>query len=254
MKFKIDINPDVASHKMRALASAVAQYGMPDSCEIIQCGRNTVALFECENLVIKAFGVPGLIKAFIYRWLRKPKSARAFANALRLRQLGISTPEPAFAVERYTRCGLLAKSYYACEYHGGWHELRGVEKRPDFPAFARALAAFIADIHDKKVFMKDMTPGNILFVEKDGGYDFTLVDINRMDFGKCGRREIMLNFRALLDTAEGTVAVAGEYARLLQDRGMEPPVPDFVDAVQRKYRKFYNSAMRRRRLKKLLHL
>lgn len=245
----IAVNPRLAPTGAGTLARAIADYGLPDACEIIYHGRNVVALLDNAGLVIKAFRHPGVIRGWIYRWFRVPKSRRSYSNAMRLRELGINTPEPAFAIECYRRNGALGSSYYACSALNGWTELRGAEKRPDFPALAAALAEFIFDIHCKSVLMEDMTPGNILFCKEGDNFRFALVDINRMRFDVDGWAPLLENFRALLDTEEGTVAVAREYARILKANNIHPDTDDFVEAARATYSDFQRKLLRRRRFK-----
>ena len=247
MKSRIDINPALRGTVIGTLAGAVASCGLPDACEIIYRGRNVLALLESAGLVIKCYAVPGFIKGLIYSWFRTPKSLRAYRNALKLQELGIPTPAPAFAIENYSH-GRLTTSYYACEALVGWNDIHDVEQRPDFPEIARALAEFIYRMHAQGVMMLDMNPGNILFREKEGGgWEFSLVDINRMYFGEASRRRLVENnFRALTDTVEGSVAVACEYGRLLERDGIDFPGGGDMG---RRARAIYEDFFRRRRRK-----
>ena len=174
------------------------EQGIPDASVVVYRGRNVLAKLENAGLMIKSYKRPRLAKGLVYHWLRKPKCRRAFSNGMRLREMGIRTPEPFFAVEIYNRYGALANSFYACELLKGWKEMRGVQNNPDFDAIARAFAAFIFSMHIKGVFMSDLTPGNVLFRTGEDGYEFALVDINRMTFDCNSWKELSKNFRALL--------------------------------------------------------
>lgn len=253
MKSFITIRPDLEGKEEAELAERVALKGLPEDCVVIYRGRNIVAQEPKRGLMIKDFKVPGFIKSIIYGWFRAPKCRRAYSNALRLAELGIGTPAPTFSIECYKPLRRLSKSYYACEALVGWSTLRGIEKESDFKEIAEALAEFIYNIHARKVLMKDMSPGNILYRRKcAGSYEFSLVDINRMEFDK-DWKAMNINFRALLDTEEATLEIARHYKEIRELHGV--PVPaDFVERVGRWYRDFYDSAMRRRRFKKLLHL
>ena len=126
-------------------------------------------------------------------------------------------------LEIYNRYGALANSFYACELLKGWKEMRGVQNNPDFDAIARAFAAFIFSMHIKGVFMSDLTPGNVLFRTGEDGYEFALVDINRMTFDCNSWKELSKNFRALLDTEDATATVAAYYAAILKKNDIELP-------------------------------
>lgn len=216
MKVLTDINNNVRG--AAAIAARLADGGLDENDRVIYRGRNVVAVSDGpEPLCIKSFGVPGIIKGLIYGNIRKPKAIRAFENAKRLRVLGFDTPEPV-AVVCELQSGRLCRSYYVCRCLEGWNDLRGAEKRPDFAALAGALAQYMNRLHTAGVFMKDFTQGNILFrPDGNGTYQFSLIDINRMEFGVCDRSRLMANFGAVLDTAEGLATLAREYAALQPD-------------------------------------
>lgn len=186
---------------------------LSDCCRILYDGRNTLWQSNDGRFCVKFYRVPGRIKGLIYRWLRMPKARRAWENAHRLIRAGFDTPTPE-GVILMQRGHRLDKSCYICRmYHEPWAHLRGIENRPDFPAIVKALAAYMHRLHAAGVWMKDFTPGNVLFrPAADGGYDFSLVDINRMRFGVTSQRKLLSSFGSPLDTAEAVDALAREYA------------------------------------------
>ncbi len=239
------VRKDLQQTPYAAVAQAVARTGVPENARNIYSGRNTLWITSEPAAVIKSYAVPVWIKGMIYR-LRMPKAQRAFMNAQQLLSMGIPTPEPYFFTLRRGFCGNLKQSHYACAPAMDYVELRGVQNREDFEEIAAALGAFIADIHRKGVWMKDMSPGNILWKQDEAGsYRFTLVDINRMEFGVHNPEVLIRNFDALLDTEDATAAVACAYA---SEMGLGT---DFVNTVRKRYRDYYNAAIRRRRFKKL---
>ncbi len=230
-----------------SLLSKLASAGIPPVYRVIFRGRNVVAVSVDGRMCVKEFKVPGIIKGFIYRYIRAPKAQRAYDNAIRLRALGINTPEPIGVVLVKSRLRL-GRSYYVCRYLAGADEMRGVEKRADFPAIARAFAGFIHTLHVNGVYMKDLTMGNVLFREVKGGYSFSLVDINRMSFGVTDRDLLLSNFKALLDTHAGVERVAREYAAIAG----EPDADAFVARMCDIYAAHQVKVERRKRRKKLL--
>jgi serine/threonine protein kinase len=58
-------------------------------------------------------------------------------------------------------------------------------------------ARFTADLHQKGIFHKDYTPGNILFGKVGDHYEFELVDLNRMKFGKVSLKDGYKNLHRL---------------------------------------------------------
>ncbi|MDE6197047.1 MAG: lipopolysaccharide kinase InaA family protein [Muribaculaceae bacterium] len=225
-----DCRTESARHEhLRRLATR----GLPDDATVIYRGRNIVAASADGEACIKAFRTPGFFKGLIYGFFRKPKAVRAYENAGRLRSLGINTPEPLGAVI-CRRAGLLRQSFYICRNLRGWSELRGIEKRPDFDRLAAALAAFMLGLHRRGVLMKDFSQGNILFRADSKGFDFALVDINRMEFGVTDRRRLLDNFGAALDTEEGIRALAEEYVVQAHDDEDVPPVDEIVDIFRQR--------------------
>lgn len=251
----IQINPNYSPKVMGALASSIATYGFPDATEIIHEGRNIIATLKKAGLCIKAYGIPNFVKGYYYSFFRDSKAKRAYKNAMRLLELGVSTPEPVFYIENFTKTRRLRRSYYVCKLLMGYREIRSIEKRPDFPELTHALAEFLLSLHLKGIYMEDCTPGNIMFRKKDeGGYDFMLVDINRMRFDVKELSTLLTNFRALLNTREGTVAVAREYSKLLAASPSAEVIPDLEEFVGQMYDKHQERLQYKRRLKKMLRL
>ena len=80
--------------------------------EVLHAGRNTIKAFEAEGerLVVKRFKRPNLLRAVIYTFFRRSKARRSYEHAVRLRALGVDSPEPV-AWSEYRRRGLLCDSY-----------------------------------------------------------------------------------------------------------------------------------------------
>ncbi len=225
-----------------SLLDDLAVNGLPEDARIIYRGRNIVA--ETGGLCVKAFAVPGFIKGFIYGCLRRPKAKRAYENALLLKELGIDTPSPVGYV--LNKSGLLLReSYYVCAMLDGYTELRGIEKRKDFDALANALARFMFDLHRKGVFFKDFTQGNVLFRKDGDNYRFTLVDINRMEFGINDRHKLYANFGSTLDTEAGQRTLARHYAAAAGNTAL-------ADELMEIYRRKQAALWRKRRIKERL--
>lgn len=240
MKPEIRTVPDI-SKKDAEFVQHLADTGDVSGLELIYEGRNRLYRTPDGRLCVKAFGVPGIIKSFIYGFLRKSKAFRSFDNALVLKELGIPTPDPIAAIE-CKKFGFLRRSYYICEYANGWQTLRGVEKRSDFPALSRALAEFIYTLHRNGVLMKDLSPGNVLWRLNGSYFDFTLVDINRMEFDIEERDLLLGNFGCPLDTDEAVETLAKQYATLCY-------TPALVPEIMEIYRDRQKTLWRKRRIK-----
>lgn len=233
-----------SSFSDRELPARILAEGIPGDYRPIYSGRNRVAVSPDGSLCLKSFAVPGFFKALWYS-VFPSKASRAYHNALMLKEKGIGTPEPYFYIERHGVPGL-RESYYACECLRGYNDLRGVQDRADFPEIAEALAAFISRLHEKEVWMKDLTMGNVLFVKENGVYCFSLVDINRMSFAPRRLHDKLDDFGSLLETEGAVEAVAREYVALNQlDE-------DLVSSITDRYRSRQKALWRRRHIKEFL--
>jgi hypothetical protein len=102
---------------------------------------------------------------------------------MRLEELGVATPEPIAYILCY-ESGLLSYSYLLTvqsdltrSFYEFGHD--GIVGREDI---LRNFAVFTAKLHEKGVWHKDYSPGNILFDKVDDVWNFAIVDINRMSF------------------------------------------------------------------------
>lgn len=159
----------------------------PQTGTVIYDARNQIRVIEHNGLTVNAkrFHCPALPNRLVYSAFRMPKAVRAYQNAERLLSMGVPTPEPI----AYILCGkpLLAESYLLTVqsplsrnfYEFRYHSVAGYE------SLIRQFACFTADLHRKGILHKDYSPGNILFdVAADGKAQFSLVDINRMEFDR----------------------------------------------------------------------
>jgi len=155
--------------------------------ELLYRKRNEVRLFclKERSYVVKRFKHLGLVKAFIYTWLRPDKARRSFDNALRLRRMGFLTPEPLACIGRRDRVGLLRDAYYVC----GVTVRRAVRDFTDtgHEEAERELAAFAARLHEAGVMHHDFNVSNVLYSHENGAFRFELIDLNRMTFLPAGR-------------------------------------------------------------------
>lgn len=157
--------------------------------------RNLIKVFlapDGTELNVKRYHVPHGMNALVYSLgLRKSKGLRAWEYPALLKARGVDTPEPVAYIEE--RCmGLLRYSYFVslqCPYAHTLYDMAKAE--PDlYEPMAKALAEYAARMHEEGVLHKDFTPGNILWQqEEDGSFHFSLVDINRMRFGRVDTQE-----------------------------------------------------------------
>lgn len=184
--------------------------------ETIYKERNEIKVFDCNGirLNVKRYRCPGALNRVIYTFFRKSKVERAYEYAIRLNEMGVSTPKPvAYILEK--RGGLIELSYLITLqsalkrnfYEFGKGSLAGRED------IIRNFAYFTASLHEKGIYHKDYSPGNILFdVKETGEIEFTIVDINRMKFGDVGVREGCANFARLWGKQPMFELIAENYA------------------------------------------
>lgn len=130
------------------------------------------------NWVVKRYQRPGLLNAFIYGYIRKSKAERSYLNALKL---GKETPTPVGWID-IRHYGLLRDSYYICRRSNLPYTAMQLIKDYTFPdreRHLRAIACFTASWHERGIWHKDYSGGNILFDDND---TIQVVDLNRMRF------------------------------------------------------------------------
>lgn len=182
--------------------------------------RNEIKTFTLENGItinVKKFKTPHLLNKVIYAIFRKPKAQRAYENAQRLTALGIATPQAmGYKIDR-SLC-TIEGSYLFTEhvqltrnmYEFGDSDLDGREE------IVRAFARYSAMIHQKGVYHKDYSPGNILFDrDTSGQWIFSLVDINRVKFGAVSLEDGCRNFCRLWGREAFFDILSDEYSKVI---------------------------------------
>lgn len=148
--------------------------------DIVFNGRNEIKTVTLNGykINIKKFCIPPIINRIFYSiGIRTPKCVSAFINAQKILKHGFETPKPyAYIIER--RNGIIRYSYLISDQIENARQVRwcwGVN-------FMRAFAIYTAKIHEKGLFSRDYTSGNILCRKEDGKYRFFLIDVNRFYF------------------------------------------------------------------------
>lgn len=215
MKTNIHLNP-----KYKILDEFVLSIPgiFKESGEILYGDRNVIKKYNYKGFKInvKSFKVPPLINKFAYCYLRDSKAKRSYDHAIYLKTKGIGTPDPIAYIE-ISKGHLFEESYYISIHENTDGTIRnilgyGSEIRND-----RLLTDFIqftANLHNNNILHKDYSPGNILYREKAGKYQFLLVDLNRMRFGKCNIISRCRSFRRLKLNRQDIRNIAKTYSRL----------------------------------------
>lgn len=167
------------------------------------------------HINVKRYRKPFLLNNIIYSTgIRKPKGLRAYEYPFILEKKGISTPE-AIAYIEDRQLGLLQHCYFISMQAQGYNTIYalGNAKEGTYEALAEALGNFTAEMHKKKVLHKDYSPGNILYKVENGVYQFTIVDINRMQFGPVDMQTGCKSFARLWGPKRFIILMVEAYAR-----------------------------------------
>lgn len=153
-------------------------------------GRNEIRRIRVGgyDLAVKRFGRLNTFRKIIY-FFRSSKARRSFDNAMRLKALGINTPEPSGILEIRNVSGALVDSYYACDFVDLPPVGEGLKEHDGYDrGLTRAFARFVAFMHDRGIIHRDLNAGNVLY-RRTGEFqaEFWLIDINRMTFQHQGR-------------------------------------------------------------------
>lgn len=177
MKKEIHLHPD-----FKYLKADIAHLISEKEGDIIYGGRNQVKIVEVNNekFVVKHFKKITFANKIIYRFFRKSKAHRSYDNALKLKDLGIPTPEPVAYVAIYGSL-TLKRSIFISRYVD-YEKTDPSATTPISEDLVEGYANFIHFLHQKGVFHQDLNLGNMLFKKINGVYQFCLIDNNRMRF------------------------------------------------------------------------
>jgi hypothetical protein len=179
--------------------------------------RNSLKLFEFKDMTVnvKSFKVPNVINQIAYRFFRKSKAQRSYEYANKLIKLGVGTPQP-IAYYEFTTPFLFKKSYYISEHLDcdlTYRELTVNFDYPEYEIILRAFTKFTFTLHEKGIHFLDHSPGNTLIKKNGNSYDFYLVDLNRMNFGKLDFEARIKNFSRLTIHKSMVEVMSDEYAK-----------------------------------------
>lgn len=212
--FVIDPKKRKLQQKLKTILADFKCYGEI----LVNADRNEIKIVKVgeEEMVIKSFKVPNLLNQITYSFFRASKAKRSFLYANRLLSIGINTPFP-IAYQIQKKYLLFKSSFYVSKYlktDMTFRELTIDFEIPDHEEILRAFTRFTYQLHEKGINFLDHSPGNTLIERKNnGGYNFYLVDLNRMKFGKMNFEERMKNFSKLTIYKFMIKIMSNEYAK-----------------------------------------
>jgi len=168
------------------------------------------------DVVVKSYGNPLFINRIIYGNIRASKAKRAYNYALKLRDYGIGTPQPLAYIE--IKKGLiLHKSFFISlksTFPNRLSDLCTETPAKDVDKLVRGIAVFTAKLHDLGILHKDYSSGNLLYEINKDEVLLQVIDLNRMRFGRVGRKKGCKNFERLCLNDEILSRIAEEYAEV----------------------------------------
>ena len=182
---------------------------------ILQDARNTIkkVRFEQQDYVVKSFKKPNCLSRIIYTFLRPSKARRSYQYSLKISQF---VPQAVAFIE-FRQGGLLSKSFFVSEMFDYDFTIREPLRDINFSDrdnLFKAFAKFSFALHQEGILHRDYSPGNILIKRCDTGYEFKIIDINRMSFGELAMEERMRSFKMLWASDEVLETIIQEYAAL----------------------------------------
>jgi hypothetical protein len=206
---------EVSSNQYIGLVEEIQHY-FKRSNHTIYNGRNSLKILEyaTSEVVVKAFKIPHFINKIAYTFLRDSKAKKSYKHSV---QINAFTPEPIGYVEHF-RFGLLYDSYYLCKAYHYDFTIREPLVEKDFAdkeAVFKAFAYFSYDLHSYNIEHLDYSPGNILIKKIDDGYEFKIIDVNRMRFKRLTLIERLENFAKLWAKDEDLKCIIQTYATLI---------------------------------------
>ena len=203
------------SSKYIGLIEEVKKYFL-NATQTIYAGRNSLKIitYNHTDVIVKSFKIPHLINKVAYTFFRDSKAKKSYNHALKIDDF---TPRPIGYVE-YFQFGLIGESYYVSENYRYDFTIREALLENDFKNkrdVFNAFAAFTFSLHNYNIEHLDYSPGNILIKELENGYEFKIVDINRMRFRRLSRHERLENFSKLWAKDDDLTFIAEAYAKLI---------------------------------------
>lgn len=189
------IRQKIINNKYKSLVDNIDRFFL-ESNTILQDDRNMIKVvnYKNESLVVKSYKKPGFLNSLIYTFFQKSKAWRAYEYALKIPEF---TPKPIARIEYLTP--FLSKSYFVCEKFDEEFNLQKplFYNHADRGNIFSQFAEFVYRLHEKGIFHKDLSPGNILIKKNGEKYQFKIIDINRMIFKKLDKDQRAKNFDKL---------------------------------------------------------
>ena len=209
---------EAPNERLKDFVLNIKTYFKQEKNTVIYDKRNIIKIveFEGQKYVVKSFKTPHIINQIVYRFFRDSKARRSFDNSYQLQKMEINTPKPIGYIEFPTRFRF-TESFYISEFFDFDFEIRAVFTDKDFQDRENILKKFIEytyQLHQKKVHHIDYSPGNILVKKIGSFYQFSIIDVNRMEFVPFDDELRMQNLAKLTNDKEDNEFMAKYYAQI----------------------------------------
>lgn len=215
MNFKFELNEQYKNTKDFLLN--IKKY-FQENLNTIHKARNELKVINYKDVqtVVKAFRIPNKINQIVYAYFRDSKAKKSYKNAVKLKSLGLNTPEPIGYIEFY-RNFLFKESFFIAkkyEYDFTIREPLRNKTLENREEIIKKFVEFTFTLHKNNVYHKDFSAGNTLVSIKDETYEFSVVDINRMEFKTIDLETRLDNFAKLWLDEDDIIFIATTYASL----------------------------------------
>ena len=206
----------ILSSRYIGLIEEVRNY-FANSTDKIYEGRNNLKVIEYleSHIVVKSFKIPHFINKIAYTFLRDSKAKKSYKNSLKIVEF---TPEPIGYIEHF-KFGLIYDSYYLCKQYDYDFTIREPlvdENYKNKERIFEAFASFTFALHNYNIEHLDYSPGNILIKKTETGYEFKIIDVNRMRFKRLSSVARLENFAKLWAKNEDLKMIVESYAKLIE--------------------------------------
>ena len=184
-----------------------------DSQHVLHDARNKIkrVAYDGAFYAVKSFKQPSGLKQLWYSFFRTSKAQRSYNYSLKIANF---VPQAIGYVEIYEG-KLITSSFFVSELFDYDFTIREVLVNGDHADRAEIFsqfAVFTYRIHEQEILHKDYSPGNILIKQTADGYQFKIIDINRMQFKQLSIEARMRNFCMLWATDDDLANIITKYA------------------------------------------
>ncbi len=216
MSFKFKLNKKYKN--IKEFLINISEFFQENS-DTIHKARNELKVIEYNGVrtVVKAFKVPNMINQIVYAYFRDSKAKKSYDNAVKLRELGLNTPEPIAYIE-FFKYGLFKQSFFIAKKFDYKFTIREPLRNKELENREEIIKQFVKFtfiLHKNGVYHKDFSAGNTLVAVKNNSFEFSIVDINRMEFKTIDLETGLDNFAKLWLDEDDIQIIATTYAKLI---------------------------------------